>query len=194
MSPRASLVVAAAYVALATLFLFPGHTLATTTAICDGVTALLGGGSQPSAQDVVTKLGLAPNVEGGYYLETFRDARLVPTTNRSVSTAIYYLLEGPGAPSVWHRVDTAEVWHWYGGAPLVLQLSGNNGTATRNHVLGPDLFSTEAQRPQVVIPGNEWQRAVSCGSWTLVGNTVAPAFVPEGYELAPDGWEPNDGT
>ncbi|GAW10796.1 hypothetical protein ANO14919_001310 [Xylariales sp. No.14919] len=146
----------------------------------------------PTAQEVVDQLGLAPNVEGGYYLETFRDALLLSGTNRSVNTAIYYLLEGPNVPSVWHRVDAVEIWHWYGGAPLILELSSNNGTPTRSHTLGPDLFSD--QRPQIVIPANDWQRAISRGNWTLVGTTVSPAFVPEGYELAPDGWEPNDGA
>ncbi|KAI1749958.1 RmlC-like cupin domain-containing protein [Xylaria castorea] len=192
MSLRTSLATAAS-VALATLLLFPGQTLATTQ--CDPALPPRQDQQQhqPSAQDVVAELGLAPNVEGGYYLETFRDDRLLPGTNRSVSTAIYYLLEGPNAPSVWHRVDAAEVWHWYAGAPMVLQLSSDDGTPTRNHSLGSDLFTSgdQQQRPQVVIPGNTWQRAISCGSWTLVGNTVAPAFVPEGYELAPDGWEPN---
>ncbi|KAF2973462.1 hypothetical protein GQX73_g121 [Xylaria multiplex] len=143
----------------------------------------------PTAQEVVDKLGLAPNVEGGYYVETFRDDLLLSDTNRSVSTAIYYLLEGPNVPSVWHRVDAVEVWHYYAGAPLILDISSNNGTPTRSHTLGPDLFSD--QRPQVVIPADDWQRATSCGNWTLVGTTVSPAFVPEGYELAPDGWEPN---
>ncbi|KAI0866638.1 RmlC-like cupin domain-containing protein [Xylaria cubensis] len=183
---------AAASVALATLF--PGQTLATQCDPSSSSPKHYGQQQQhqqPSAQDVVAKLGLTPNVEGGYYLETFRDDLLLAGTNRSVSTAIYYLLEGPNVPSVWHRVDATEIWHWYGGAPLVLQLSANNGTPTRNQSLGPDLFSSSDQRPQVVIPGNIWQRAISCGSWTLVGTTVAPAFVPEGYELAPDGWEPN---
>ncbi|KAI0970704.1 RmlC-like cupin domain-containing protein [Xylaria arbuscula] len=145
--------------------------------------------STTRAQEIIDKLGLAPNVEGGYYLETFRDPRLLPGSNRSVSTAIYYLLEGPDVPAVWHRVDAAEVWHWYAGAPLTLDISSDNGTPTRSHVLGQDLFSD--QLPQVVIPANEWQRATSHGNWTLVGTTVAPAFVPEGYELAPDGWEPD---
>ncbi|TGJ85853.1 hypothetical protein E0Z10_g2929 [Xylaria hypoxylon] len=143
----------------------------------------------PTAQEVVDKLGLAPNVEGGYFVETFRDDLLLPGSNRSVNTAIYYLLEGPNVPSVWHRVDAAEIWHWYAGAPLILDISSNNGTPTRSHTLGPDLFSD--QRPQVVILANDWQRAISCGNWTLVGTTVAPAFVAGGYELAPDGWEPN---
>ncbi|KAI1168375.1 RmlC-like cupin domain-containing protein [Nemania serpens] len=187
----------AAYVAFATLPIT--QTAQATQTQCDRVASLGVGPSsrhehEPTAQQVVAKLGLIPNVERGYYVETFRDDALLPGTsdNRSVSTAIYYLLEGRDGPSVWHRVDAAEVWHWYAGAPLVLQLSSNNGTPTRNHALGPDVLGH--QRPQVVVPGNGWQRAISCGAWTLVGTTVAPAFVPEGYELAPDGWEPNDGS
>ncbi|RYC63561.1 hypothetical protein CHU98_g2634 [Xylaria longipes] len=173
MSLRTSL--AAACVAFASLF--PGQTLATQCG--EGFPAPRH--DQPSAQDVVAKLGLVPNVEGGYYAETFRDARLLPSSNRSVSTAIYYLLEGPNVPSVWHRVDAAEVWHWYAGAPMVLQLSSNNGTPTRNHLLGSDLFSD--QRPQVVVPGNDWQRAISCGLWTLVGTTAGKARDRLGAEV-----------
>ncbi|KAI1109559.1 RmlC-like cupin domain-containing protein [Nemania sp. NC0429] len=199
------LMLLAVYVACAILSLHPAAQAAQTQ--CDRVSSSSSSSSssrhdhdhdhdqhQPTAKQVVAKLGLVPNVEGGYYVETFRDEALLPgsSSNRSVSTAIYYLLEGPRVPSVWHRVDAAEVWHWYAGAPLVLQLSSDNGTPTRDHVLGPDVLGH--QRPQVVVPGLDWQRAISCGKWTLVGTTVAPAFVPEGYELAPDGWEPNDGS
>jgi predicted cupin superfamily sugar epimerase len=159
--------VLAACVAFATLF--PIRVLAH----CNGSLALSCAGQPPhrryTAQEIVSVLGLVPNVEGGYYVETFRDAAVTPAGNRSVSTAIYYLLEGPNVPSVWHRVDAAEVWHWYAGAPLTLHVSHNNGTPTQKHLLGPDLFRN--QRPQVVIPAGDWQRAVSGGSWTLVGTT-----------------------
>jgi hypothetical protein len=30
------------------------------------------------------------------------------------------------------------------------------------------------------------------GAWTLVGCTVAPGFTFDGFELAPDGWEPGE--
>jgi hypothetical protein len=65
-----------------------------------------------TAQDVIQRLDLHPNVEKGYYRETFRDARTIDG-NRSVSTAIYYLLEGSVGFSNWHRVDAAEVWYVY---------------------------------------------------------------------------------
>lgn len=142
----------------------------------------------PSAQDVINKLNLAPNPEGGYYIETFRDpAPADPTLDRAASTAIFYLL-ARGDRSHWHRLDAAEVWHHYAGAPLLLARSWDNGTGVREAVLGGDVFADQA--PQLVVARREWQSAESLGDWSLVGTTVAPGFVPEGFELAPEGWEP----
>ncbi|OAX80429.1 hypothetical protein ACJ72_05241 [Emergomyces africanus] len=140
-----------------------------------------------TAQEVIAQLGLIPNVEKGYYVESFKDSDSV--NNRSVSTAIYYLLEGSAGPSYWHRVDAAEVWHYYAGAPLTMSLSNNDGKPVRKMVLGPNIFN--CQRPQVVVGKWEWQSAQSWGDWTLVGTTVAPGFDPNGFELAPPDWKPN---
>lgn len=129
-----------------------------------------------SAQEVIQKLNLIPNVEKGWFVETYRDS----TTNqnhRSVSTAIYYLLEGSVGPSNWHRIDATEVWHHYAGAPLKLELGSKNSTMNES-ILGSDIF--ENQIPQVVIEKKVWQRATSLGEWSLVGTTVGP-----GFELAP---------
>ncbi|KAJ6790418.1 hypothetical protein PWT90_07661 [Aphanocladium album] len=143
--------------------------------------------NQHSAQDVIAKLNLTANVEKGYFAQTFVDPVLV-NGNRSASTLIYYLLEGKDGDSVWHRVDAAEVWHYYAGAPLTLSLSYNDGKPVEKHVLGQEIF--DGQSPQVVIMENQWQSARSHGDWTLVGTTVAPAFTTDGYELAPPGWHP----
>ncbi|KAK4202101.1 RmlC-like cupin domain-containing protein [Triangularia verruculosa] len=143
-----------------------------------------------SAAEVITALNLVPNVEAGYFIETFRDEFSTDTaTNRSASTAIYYLLEGKLGWSAWHKVDAAEVWHYYAGAPLTLSLSTNDGTGTRNVVLGQEIFNGE--KPQIAVQRGEWQRARSAGKWTLVGTTVAPGFVEGGFELAPPEWVPN---
>jgi uncharacterized protein len=137
-----------------------------------------------TAADVIRLLGLQPHPEGGHYRETFRDPRTVD--GRSVSTAIYYLL-GVGEVSEWHRIDAAEIWHWHGGASLVVTVSPNGHDASAHH-LGPDLAG--GQRPQIVVPAGAWQTATSLGAWTLVGCTVAPGFSFEGFELAPPGWRP----
>jgi Cupin superfamily (DUF985) len=72
-----------------------------------------------TADEVITHLGLKPHPEGGWYRETFRDER--GHAGRAHSTAILYLLKA-GEVGRWHRVDAAEVWHWYGGAPLLLEV------------------------------------------------------------------------
>ena len=137
-----------------------------------------------SAAEVIALLGLAPHPEGGHYRETHRDSREVD--GRSVGTAIYYLLD-VGEVSGWHRVDAAETWHWYAGAPLVLTVSPDGHDAAAHH-LGPDL--ARRQRPQLVVPAGHWQTATSLGAWTLVGCTVAPGFRFEGFEMAPPDWRP----
>lgn len=67
------------------------------------------------ADAIIELLGMEPHPEGGYFAETFRD----PAGDRAHSTAIYYLLK-EGERSHWHRVDAAEIWHWYAGGPLAL--------------------------------------------------------------------------
>jgi predicted cupin superfamily sugar epimerase len=136
------------------------------------------------AAEVVRRLGLAPHPEGGHYRETFRDPG--PGGGRGHSSAIYYLLAA-GETSRWHRIDAAEVWHWYAGGPLALAIAPAGGRCERP-TLGPDLAA--GQRPQAVVPARAWQSARPLGAWSLVGCTVAPAFDFAGFELAPDGWTP----
>lgn len=139
----------------------------------------------PDADAVIAALGLAPHPEGGFYRETWRH-RPEAAETRGAGTAIYYLLRA-GEVSAWHRVDAAEIWHHYAGAPLMLSVS-EDGNQVNRHRLGPDLAAGE--RPQRVVPAGAWQSAESLGAWTLVGCTVSPAFEFAGFELAREGWTP----
>jgi predicted cupin superfamily sugar epimerase len=147
-----------------------------------------------TAADVILLLDLKPHPEGGHFREIFRDVALVfppapaeeGAAARAASTAIYFLL-GRGERSHWHRVDVAEVWHFYAGAPLKLDIAQENGRR-ETVTLGNALAAGE--RPQAVVPAHAWQAAQSLGDWTLVGCTVAPAFDFAKFELAPKGWEP----
>jgi len=132
-----------------------------------------------SATEVIARLELRPHPEGGHYRETFRDKR-VDENGRAHSTAIYYLL-ARGERSHWHRVDAVEVWHYYAGAPLTLQIA-HEGCTPHTVKLGPDLAAGE--RPQGIVPADAWQCAESSGDWTLVGCTVAPGFEFAGFEMA----------
>ena len=137
-----------------------------------------------SAQEIIERLALAPHPEGGHYRETWRED--APQGERGAGSAIYYLLRS-GERSHWHRVDAAEIWHYYAGAALTLSVSVDMGK-TEELRLGADLASGE--RPQAIIPKGAWQSAVSLGAWTLVGCTVSPAFEFAGFEMAPSDWSP----
>ncbi|MGF1446495.1 MAG: cupin domain-containing protein [Pikeienuella sp.] len=137
-----------------------------------------------TAKDLIQRLELTRHPEGGWYRETWRAA--AAPGERAAGTAIYYLLEA-GDYSHWHRVDAAEIWHWYAGGPLSLTLSPN-GHDAEAHLLGPEVLA--GQRPQIIVPAGWWQTAVSMGAWTLVGCTVSPGFEFDGFELAPPDWRP----
>jgi uncharacterized protein len=141
-------------------------------------------GELPSAADIIARLALKPHPEGGHYRETFRDRQL-GANGRAYSTAIYFLL-ARGERSHWHRIDAAEVWHYYAGSALILQIADD--ADQRSVRLGPDLAAGEV--PQAIVPAQAWQAAESTGDWTLVGCTVAPGFDFAAFELAPKGWEP----
>jgi uncharacterized protein len=138
-----------------------------------------------TAAEIIRHLDLKPHPEGGHFRETFRDA--AAAGGRAASTAIYFLL-AHGERSLWHRIDVAEVWHHYAGAPLALAIAADDGAPVTRLRLGSDLAAGE--RPQTVVPARAWQSAESLGDWTLVGCTVAPGFEFAGFELAPAGWTP----
>ena len=136
-----------------------------------------------TGDQVIALFKLAPHPEGGHFREMFRDVS--GHQGRAHSTAILFLLR-EGEVSHWHKVDAAELWHWHGGAPLLLQVK--DGETREDYRLGPDWRAGE--RPQGIVPAHAWQSAKSLGAWTLVGCTVAPGFDFAGFELAPEGFKP----
>src|ERR1035437_2763480 len=128
-----------------------------------------------------------PAPEGGHYRETFRDPRIID--GRAASTSIYFLL-ARGERSHWHRIDAVEIWHYYAGAALKLEVV--DGAKEEIVRLGADIHGGEV--PQFTVPARAWQAAESLGDWTLVGCTVAPGFSFDGFELAPAAWSPSDKT
>jgi predicted cupin superfamily sugar epimerase len=141
----------------------------------------------PTAADIIRKLNLKPHPEGGHYRETFRDTQTVG--GRAASTAILFLL-ARGERSHWHRIDAVEIWHFYAGAALKLEVV--DGAKEEIIRLGADIHAGEV--PQVTVPARAWQAAESLGDWTLVGCTVVPGFDFSGFELAPPGWQPRQKT
>lgn len=140
-----------------------------------------------NARQIIDALDLAPHPEGGWYRETWRGGQ--GPGGRAAGTAIYYLLQA-GQVSRWHRVDAAEIWHWYAGSALELSLSPD-GIRRQTIRLGPGI--ADGQRPQAIVPEGCWQAARPLGDYSLVGCTVSPGFEFSGFEMAPEGWQPGRG-
>jgi hypothetical protein len=137
-------------------------------------------------REIVERLGMQPHPEGGWYVETWR-SEAVDASGRRVASAILFLLAA-GQRSHWHWVDAAEIWQWSAGDVLELRIAASERGPVEVHRLGGDVLAGE--EPQVVVPSGAWQAARPLGAWALVGCAVAPAFTFDGFELAPEDWEP----
>ncbi|MEQ8688445.1 MAG: cupin domain-containing protein [Imperialibacter sp.] len=137
-----------------------------------------------NADYYIKQLNLNSHPEGGYFKETYRSVDVTTTKagQRSISTAIYFLLEA-GNFSAFHRIKSDEAWHFYDGEPLSIYVIHQNGTLEEIK-LGLDLSA--GQKPQAVVPANCWfaSRVTVDGKFSLVGCTVAPGFDFQDFEMA----------
>jgi len=145
--------------------------------------------SELTAEELVRRLELTRHPEGGWYRESYRSAEVIPAAAlpdrfsgpRSYSTSIYFLLER-GDISALHRIKSDELWHFYAGGTLAIQVI----TATGEHLkleLGSDLASGASF--QAMVPAGCWFGAElsGVGDHSLVGCTVAPGFDFSDFEM-----------
>ena len=137
------------------------------------------------ARSWIDRLQLRPHPEGGWYRETYRSDRTVPTAygDRSAGTAILYLLER-GQFSALHRIRSDEIWHFHTGAGLQIAAIDEGGEVAV-HRLG--LRADRGELPQLVVPAGVWFGArLDPGAtehFTLAGCTVAPGFDFADFEM-----------
>jgi len=107
----------------------------------------------------INNLGLIPHPEGGFYKEMYRSSEILSSTalptrfdgDRNFSTAIYFLLRTQDR-SVFHRIKSDELWHFYQGSTLLIYVLYE--TELRIYRLGPD--PDKGDSLQVMIPANCW--------------------------------------
>jgi uncharacterized protein len=138
----------------------------------------------------IDKLKLLPHPEGGYYRETYRAELSVSkealpegfSGPRSISTAIYFLLDGKSF-SAFHRLRSDEIWHFYAGGPLALHVIEKDGKYAEIRLGGKP---EDGQALQAVIRAGWWfaGEARNPDSFALVGCTVAPGFDFADFEMA----------
>lgn len=156
-----------------------------------------------SAEEIVSRLGLEPHAEGGFFRETYRSSDTVQTArgSRSLCTAILFLVTAQH-PSRFHRITSDEVWVYQGGDPLELAILP--ASATGCEMTGTGAAATavldlvDGTDAQVLVPAHAWQAArvadrregaaASLGQgaagWSLVACVVSPGFDYADFELA----------
>lgn len=133
---------------------------------------------------IISKYGLLPHIEGGFYSRIYRSPIILPKevlpscfqTDRNAATSIYYLLP-PGISSKLHRLCADEIWHFYSGSPLLIVELHDEGQI-RQTILGNDLAQDQVH--QYVVPAGCWFGAKPLtSSYAFVGITLAPGIGPE---------------
>lgn len=125
-------------------------------------------------------LDLEPHPEGGWYRQTWASPVTVTLPDgrvRPTATLIYFLLPA-GESSAWHRVRSDEIWLVHQGA-VRLELGGA-GPAPADI----EAVVLDADRPQVLVPADVWQRTVPSDEDALVSCLVSPGFDFADFELA----------
>lgn len=142
------------------------------------------------AKKIVEQLGLMPHPEGGNFKEVYRaEEKIVKeflperfSGDRNFSTSIYFMLAG-NDKSLFHRIKSDEIWHFYSGTALILHQIDTNGNYSRIKI-GNEILSGET--PQLVVAKGNWFAAEveDKNSYSLVGCTVSPGFDFADFELA----------
>ena len=87
-----------------------------------------------TADQIIKFLQLKPHPEGGWYKQTWKSEDTL--LGRASGTSIYFLLKA-GEISHWHKIDSAEIWHYYDGSPLILRTAGESNNRIETKILVP---------------------------------------------------------
>ncbi|WP_144549623.1 cupin domain-containing protein [Bacillus sp. X1(2014)] len=137
----------------------------------------------------VSKLGLTPHPEGGYYKRTFESDEQITDKELSVTfegqrklyTSIYFLLTSDDV-SHFHRLKSDELWYFHAGSPLTIHVIDENGKY-QELKLGLNLEKGEV--PQILVKKNSifGSSVMEEDTFSLVGCMVSPGFEFRDFEL-----------
>jgi predicted cupin superfamily sugar epimerase len=138
----------------------------------------------PAVERLIEHYGLEPlPVEGTLFASTYRSAADTPDGGPVGTAMIGMYAHEPLSRSLFHRLPTDEIWHFYGGDPIRLVLLHPDGTSA-DVWLGPDVIA--GHLVQYVIPAGTWQAGElhPDGTYGLFGCTMAPGFTGAGFVAA----------
>jgi uncharacterized protein len=144
-----------------------------------------------SAREIIQALRLEPLPgEGGLFRQSYLSGCEIPGQalpqrydgkTHPCGTGIYYLLtDQPDSFSEFHCLLTDEVFHFYLGDPLEINLLFPDGSS-QQVILGREIL--HGQQLQFTIPAGVWQGSCVApgGKYTLIGTTMAPGYLQSDY-------------
>ncbi|MDF3026773.1 MAG: hypothetical protein K0S23_1080 [Fluviicola sp.] len=133
------------------------------------------------AQEIIEKFNLKSHPEGGFYVETYRSAEIIPGKDRQLLTSIYFLITG-NSISRFHRIQSDECWYFHEGSPLLVHSILPNGEHQVTE-LGLDLTQNEV--PFHVVPAKTifGSHLKDDKGYAFVSCAVAPGFDFRDFEL-----------
>lgn len=122
-------------------------------------------------------------VEGTLYKSTYRSSSEFEDGSPMGTAIIGMYCEEPLSVSCFHRLQHDEIWHFYGGDPLILYLLHDDGRS-EEIIMGSEPL--KGQFVQYKVPAHVWQ--AGClkpgGRYALFGCTMAPGFTGACFEGA----------
>ncbi len=140
-----------------------------------------------NAEAIIEKLGLEPlSEEGGFYRRTFTSKILMGeavSSEVSIGTCIYFLVTKEMF-SAMHKIESDEIFHYYGGDTVEMLELGENGEGKWCSIgfdIGKGVY------PQKHVPKGRWQGLLikEGGSfgYSLLGCAVTPGFLWKDFTL-----------
>lgn len=116
-------------------------------------------------------------IEGTFFKRTYRSLENLPNGDPMATAGIALYCADPPSHSLFHKLTSDEIWHFYGGDPFRLILLYPDGS-DRDVIMG------EAGLKQFVVPKEVWQagHTIEGGIYSLFGCTVTPGFTSKCFE------------
>lgn len=133
------------------------------------------------AQKIVEKLGLEKSYEGVYVKSVYETKEYLAQNDKRFAATTAYALIASTAPSLLHRLDCDEIWHFYSGNPVDVFLFFDTGL--EKLTFGSDVLN--GHKPKIIIPkGTVFGALVKkIDEWCLFGCTCIPGFSRQGCEF-----------
>lgn len=128
--------------------------------------------------DLIQQLSLTEHTEGGYFVESYRSAKTLPTnrqgSDRSLLTSIYYLLTDDRPIDHLHCNQSDIIHYFHAGSAITYLLVTPAGELQKARL---GLNFAQGEVGQLLVPGGYWKAAVlESGEYGLLGESVAPGF------------------